>query len=84
MVKEVASPHRAGWYARVLEEGLVRAGDAMTLVSRPEPPFPVARAADVQHDDQDVAGARALIAVPGLSRSLGEWLEKRVARGSAP
>jgi MOSC domain-containing protein YiiM len=80
MVKEVATPHRAGWYARVLEEGVVRPGDAVTLASRPDPPFSVARAAQVQHDDADVEGARALLAVPGLSRSLGEWLGKRVAR----
>jgi MOSC domain-containing protein YiiM len=79
LVAEIGAPHRAGWYARVLEEGLVRPGDAMTLVSRPDPAFSVERAAAVRADDGDVPGAEALLAVPGLAASLAERLARRVA-----
>jgi len=38
---------RHGWYLRVLEEGLVEAGDSVQLVERPNPDWTVRRAADV-------------------------------------
>jgi MOSC domain-containing protein YiiM len=38
---------RHGWYLRVLEEGMVEAGDAVDLVERPHPEWTVRRAADV-------------------------------------
>jgi MOSC domain-containing protein YiiM len=39
MVKE----RRSGWYARVIEEGIVAVGDAMTLLERPLPDWSVKR-----------------------------------------
>lgn len=30
---------RSGWYYRVLQPGAIKAGDPMTLVSRPNPDF---------------------------------------------
>lgn len=39
MVKE----RRSGWYARVIEEGVVAAGDMLTLVDRPLPDWSVMR-----------------------------------------
>ncbi len=39
MVKE----RRSGWYARVIEEGVVAAGDMLTLVDRPLPDWSVKR-----------------------------------------
>ena len=36
---------RFGWYARVLREGSVGQGDAITLAARPNPAWPVARLA---------------------------------------
>jgi MOSC domain-containing protein YiiM len=39
MVKE----RRSGWYARVIEEGVVAAGDMLTLVERPLPDWTVKR-----------------------------------------
>ncbi len=38
---------RHGWYLRVLEEGLVEAGQPYELVERPNPDWSVRRAADV-------------------------------------
>jgi MOSC domain-containing protein YiiM len=34
---------RCGWYYRVIEEGAVKAGDALTLLDRPHPEWSVAR-----------------------------------------
>jgi MOSC domain-containing protein YiiM len=34
---------RCGWYYRVIEEGLVKAGDTLTLLSRPQPEWTVER-----------------------------------------
>ena len=38
---------RHGWYLRVIEEGLVEAGQALELLERPNPTWSVRRAADV-------------------------------------
>ncbi len=39
----MAKERRSGWYARVLEEGVIAAGDAMHLVERPLPDWSVKR-----------------------------------------
>jgi MOSC domain-containing protein YiiM len=38
---------RSGWYLRVLEEGMVEAGQAVELLERPNPAWSIRRAADV-------------------------------------
>jgi MOSC domain-containing protein YiiM len=65
MVKE----RRSGWYARVIEEGVVTAGDMLTLVERPLPDWSVKRvfglliAGDYKTDPAalDVLAAMALL-----------------------
>ena len=47
LVREVFRNGRYGWYLRVLEEGLVEAGQAVTLLERPSPDWPVRRVQDV-------------------------------------
>src|SRR5690606_16811769 len=37
----VVTTRRSGWYYRVLEPGQVQAGDALTLVERPYPEWPL-------------------------------------------
>lgn len=44
MVDAVVRTRRAGWYYRVIEPGRVKAGDAITLLARPNPEWTVARA----------------------------------------
>jgi len=44
LVRRVLETARCGWYLRVLREGEVAAGMAMTLVERPHPDWSVARA----------------------------------------
>lgn len=42
VMAQVVKTRRTGWYYRVLEPGLVRAGDALGLVERPHPEWPLA------------------------------------------
>jgi MOSC domain-containing protein YiiM len=42
--RRVLKTGRTGWYLRVLEPGLVEAGEALTLIDRPAPDQPVAGA----------------------------------------
>lgn len=72
----------SGWYMRVLREGNVAAGQALTRVERPYPEWPVMRANRVRYDDaRDPADAAALAACPALGQS---WREKLAlaARGA--
>jgi MOSC domain-containing protein YiiM len=43
MVKAMVKNERAGWYYRVVQPGIVRAGDAVTLEERPHPDFAFTR-----------------------------------------
>lgn len=47
LLKRCEASGRHGWYLRVLEEGLVEAGQAVDLLERPNPGWSVRRAADV-------------------------------------
>ncbi|KGB55046.1 MOSC domain-containing protein [Sphingopyxis sp. LC81] len=42
VMAQVVKTRRTGWYYRVLEPGQVRAGDALDLVERPYPEWPLA------------------------------------------
>ncbi|OHD09223.1 MOSC domain-containing protein [Sphingopyxis sp. RIFCSPHIGHO2_12_FULL_65_19] len=42
VMAQVVKTRRTGWYYRVLEPGLVKAGDALSLVERPYPEWPLA------------------------------------------
>ena len=69
---------RSGWYYRVRQTGTVEAGLEMTLQSRPNPEWTVARCNRVMHhmrNDRVMAGE--LAAVPGLSESWREGLRRR-------
>jgi MOSC domain-containing protein YiiM len=68
----------SGWYLRVLEPGVLAAGVAVTLVDRPHPGWPVARAARIMHRvDGDADAAAELAAIPQLARSWRETLSAR-------
>lgn len=76
---------RTGWYFRVLTEGVVRAGEPLTLVERPHPDWTVARANRVMHSDKaDLESAAALAALPTLSASWKKTLHDRIAKGIEP
>lgn len=76
---------RTGWYLRVLETGLVAAGDALAILERPNPGWSVARANRVMHvDKSDLEAAAALAALPELSGNWKATLGNRAARGVDP
>lgn len=61
---------RTGWYYRVLEEGRIAVGDAMELVARPLPDWPLDRIVAARFDPRlDPAIAAAIAALPPLSAS---------------
>lgn len=77
LTARVAATGRTGWYCRVLCEGLIEPGAAVTLVERPYPRWTVALTNDFGHDrNKDVETARALGACPLLN----EFWRKLVVR----
>jgi MOSC domain-containing protein YiiM len=73
----IANGH-SGWYFRVLEPGVLAAGDPITILERPHPDWPVVRAARVMHRvDGDARAAAELAAIPQLATS---WRETLTAR----
>jgi MOSC domain-containing protein YiiM len=79
IVGRVQATGRTGWYMRVLQEGLVAAGDAVSLLERPHPDWPMARVNAVvgprKRGQDEVA---ALAAVAALSP---EWQAKLARPG---
>jgi MOSC domain-containing protein YiiM len=63
MVRRVAESARGGWYMRVIEEGVVRIGDRMTLTERPYEGWTVERVFRIRMD-------------PDADRGEVEWLER--------
>ncbi len=81
LTARVEASGRTGWYLRVLREGNVAAGDAVTLLDRPHPDWSVARATRTMRRRDDLDGAAALAALPELAASWHEWLTRRVREG---
>lgn len=62
MALRVQRSARTGWYYRVLEPGEVQAGDALTLVARPHPEWPLSRVIRLLYTDTlDAVGLRELM-----------------------
>lgn len=73
---------RTGWYFRVLEEGLVEAGQPLVLLERPHPEWTVARANTLMHHDRaNRTDAAALAACPPLSQNWRRTLARRATTG---
>ncbi len=65
--------HRHGWYLRVHRPGWIAAGQALLLVDRPYPQWPISRVAQVKWRVPDDSGEAALLAAcPAL---IPEWRE---------
>lgn len=74
---------RTGWYARVLREGVLQAGDAVVLADRPHPRWTVALATELLHPDNGrEAEAAALADVPELAESWRAVIRYRLSTGS--
>jgi len=76
---------RTGWYLRVLQEGEVAAGMAITRQERPYPQWTIARAtAALRQASIDVATARELAACPLLGTRWRQALEKKINHETRP
>jgi MOSC domain-containing protein YiiM len=66
MIARVRGNGRSGWYLRILTEGTLQAGQSIEIADRPNPAWPVRRAAVVMH-----ARRRDPVAAADLSRCRG-------------
>jgi MOSC domain-containing protein YiiM len=81
MSRAVQQSLRTGWYYRVLEEGELRAGDALTLASRPYPAWSLARLLRVLYVDRlDYAALAEMAELPPLAESWRKLARQRVAK----
>ena len=75
MVWETA---RGGWYLRVLQEGLVQAGDGLMLQERPNPEWTVARVLNAfHHAKQNPQEAIHAANLPGLTNHWASSLREK-------
>lgn len=75
---------RTGWYYRVLREGTVQAGDAITLVERPWPKWTIERVQEFLHRNQDnMSMNEELAAIEGMGEESRGAFRTRVARAKA-
>lgn len=82
MARAVQQTRRTGWYYRVLEEGDVGPGDAMHLIDRPVPAWPVSRVLDILYRDTlNVSALRDLAALEPLAQSWRDLATRRIVRG---
>ncbi|TYB82405.1 MOSC domain-containing protein [Maritimibacter fusiformis] len=81
MARLVQDSGRTGWYFRVLDPGAVRLGDALRLVARPNPDWPLDRVWRLLYrSGADDTALVAFAALEGLSPSWRALAEKRLAR----
>ena len=71
LIDRVMATGRSGWYVRVLNEGWLEKGLPITLLDRPYPQWPIARAATVKRERTSRPEEAALLAsCPAL---LADW-----------
>lgn len=79
MAKRVQRSGRSGWYYRVLEPGLVAAGDTLTIVERRSPDWPLARLWRTLYVDVlDYDALAAMAALPHLPANWRRYAERRL------
>ncbi len=80
MARQVQHSGRTGWYYRVLETGMLQAGDAVQLVARPHPQWSLLRLIDVLYRQPlDIAVLESMQALP-LTPSWRRLVDGRLAR----
>lgn len=82
MAARVQRSGRTGWYYRVLEEGVARDGDALALIERPCPDWPLARLSGLLYrDTRDREGLAAMAALPQLAEGWRALAQRRLDTG---
>jgi MOSC domain-containing protein YiiM len=84
-VRRVDMAGRMGWYLRVLQEGLVQAGDPVRLVERPLPGWTITRVYEVMtHPQEHLEDARHLAACQQLSAAWRTEFERILTLRTPP
>ncbi|MBL1258325.1 MOSC domain-containing protein [Methylocystis sp. Sn-Cys] len=82
MAARVQRSGRTGWYYRVLQEGVAQLGDALALIERPCPDWPLARLSTLLYrDTRDRAGLAAMAALPQLAEGWRALAQRRLDTG---
>jgi MOSC domain-containing protein YiiM len=82
MALRVQRSGRTGWYYRVLEEGLAQEGDALALIERPCPDWPLSRLSTLlYHDKSNYEGLAGMAALPQLAESWRGLAQRRLESG---
>ncbi len=72
-----------GWYYRVLKPGTIAAGDAIVLLDRPFPEWPIGRLVRGFYGTPlDATFIHEVLAVPALGTELRHTMERRIATGT--
>ncbi|MER2253085.1 MOSC domain-containing protein [Methylorubrum podarium] len=83
MARRVQASGRTGWYYRVIEPGAVAAGEALDLVERPHPDWPLSRLLHhVYVDRLNAAALREIAALAPLTESWRALAARRLASGA--
>ncbi len=80
-VRRFAESRRFGAYFMIVEEGDVRAGDAIEVTSRPDHGVTIARVG-AAYFDQDLDQAEVLFAVLGAPERRRAWIESLRSKAS--
>ncbi|MFN7173391.1 MAG: MOSC domain-containing protein [Thermaurantiacus tibetensis] len=83
MVEAMVRNGRSGWYCRVVEEGVLAAGDSLMLEHRPQGAWSIAAVLKASYAPAGADELRALAGAPGLAASWAAWAG-RAARAPAP
>lgn len=82
MARRVQESGRTGWYYRVVEEGVAAPGDALVLLDRPLPGWPLARLlATLYADTLNRDELAAMAALPALPENWRRLAERRLESG---
>jgi MOSC domain-containing protein YiiM len=82
LARDVQRSGRTGWYWRVLEEGRADEGDALTLIERPQPAWPLSRLIRLLYRDVRNREELALMAaLPELAEGWRSLARRRIEAG---
>lgn len=80
VVKHMVRSGHSGWYYRVVREGPIAPGDAVTLAERPNPGFGFPRLVTiVNHGGATLPELRALSDMPGIASRIGRKAREALA-----
>lgn len=80
MARRTQESMRCGWYYRVLETGAARPGDALRLIERPRPSWPLARLFALLYERPHAFDELAeMAALPEVAQNWRDLARKRIA-----